>query len=140
MVAVRARLGSTLFEGERIGRTQSGLVTVQTTIEMPTSGEALVRIFFPVKFIELPWMSSGCYLAPNQTPGTLGFPRMAVPMVDKWDFLTSAGVDYYVGARVHCSTTGSKHLFVQLQFEGRAIRNPSTGQDAVQSLTTDDTI
>lgn len=108
-------------------------------IDVDGAGEVSVDVNFPVKFIEKPAISSGAAELRDGEVLTAGqFPTANCTVV-KWvlDELDETRV-YYVGAQLGVVTTGpeSQKLTVHVSMEGRALRNPSFGEDE----TTDGTL
>lgn len=94
-------------------------------VEVAGAGEGLVDINFPVWFLEVPVMSFGGELGPNEVLVDGSFPTLNV-MVKSWVRTAKNGTDYYTGATLIIVTTGSvaQRATAHWQGEGRALVNP----------------
>lgn len=99
-------------------------------VDINGAGEGLVDIQFPVSFREVPAMSFGGELGPNEVLKDGKFPTVSV-MVKSWATTQKNGATYWVGATLIIVSTGStdQKVTADWQAEGRALVNPylSTG-------------
>lgn len=123
---------------ERIEGMAGRVHRVQGHFSKKGAGEASIEVRFPVWFIEKPIFTFGGELAENTSPTTRKFPTISV-IVLNWILQEYPGdINYYIGAILGPVSTGTsdQEIIVHWQFEGKALRNPTSDSGG----TTDGTI
>lgn len=99
---------------------------VQGFAEIDGSGEVLVKLRFPVSFMEKPLFTYGFELGENQSVETRAFP-MPTAVVVGWDTrLVSSKQTLYNGATVGIVIMGPSELkmILHYRFAGQSFTNP----------------
>jgi hypothetical protein len=123
---IRGGLERQRTEAERISEIAGGKYVSDFLIARPTPGEGYAQLVFPVRYVEVPVMTFGGELAPNQNllPGQ--FPQFSV-IVHSWKFgrRPDTGTKFYDGCTLAIVTIGADDLSltVHVSFRGKAVRN-----------------
>lgn len=107
---------------------------VTGSVDIPTSGDAVVHVNFPVRFFNKPNSTFGGSMAPNSEviPGVFPSLQAVVLRYDVEELPPNNEVDehaLYVGADVAVSARGavSNGFILDFRFEGVAMVNPTSG-------------
>lgn len=101
-------------------------------VEIVGAGESLAEVVFPVHFIEVPMVSFGGELGPNEVLEDRHFPTISV-MVRAWKREERAGAEYITGATLIIVTTGrvEQRATAHWQAEGTALVPPLLSSGSV---------
>lgn len=108
----------------RIQQMQGRNFSIFGTIPQITKGEALARVAFPVRFVELPNFGFGGELIEGYVLKNGQFPTVSV-VVAEWHFQeTSTKVRLYQGATLAIVVSETEAMRIHWRFEGAALSNP----------------
>jgi hypothetical protein len=114
--------------------TQSQLLVrdgvAQGTVAIEGSGEAVVEITFPIKFIDAPIFNAGLELSGNASLESGKFPVWSAT-VASWHTETVATNTLYVGATVGIVTFNAPRSNLHYSFAGRSYTTPVDSSTAV---------
>jgi len=101
---------------------------LQGFLDLVGTGVATFDIAFPVRFLEMPAMTSGFSLADGEVVDVFSMPSVSIG-VASWKLLRPiATVTYWVGATLAITVTGrnAQKLTAHWQAEGKCLRGPTT--------------
>lgn len=101
---------------------------VQGHLTLAGAGEASIEVRFPVWFIEKPIFTFGGELAEGESPTQTKYPTISA-VVLRWILQEYPGdIHYWSGAILGAVSTGipEQNLVLHWQFQGRALRNPTS--------------
>jgi hypothetical protein len=96
-------------------------------VELEGSGEALIEIDFPLRFLEKPIFSPGMELRDNQWLSWGAFPTWSAT-IGSWKTEVVAENTLYVGAIIGIVTFNANRAGFHYSFKARSLTNP-TGPD-----------
>lgn len=109
--------------------------SVFSIVRVKGSGEVLVDVEFPVKFVEQPYFTFGASLASNHAPEAGSFP-VHCATVTHWDTEDkSEQRQYYKGCTLAIVALGADNQRVNINcvFQGKAFRGPSGSETTLDS-------
>jgi hypothetical protein len=108
--------------------------TVSGEFVVDGTGEALVPVNFPIRFIEKPRFHFGGELAPDSVITDGEFPTVSA-VVGYWTYEERPYVPHYKGATLAVVTTGptGQKMAIHWTMTGRAITNPVSSGDSADS-------
>jgi hypothetical protein len=101
-------------------------------IDLPSDGEVLVSIQFPISFMEKPLFTSGLEMAENAWIAYGSFPIHSAT-VTGWAMQRPADSSLWVGATLGIVTVGAMRSILHYSFEGRTFTSPVGTEQSVSS-------
>lgn len=101
-------------------------------VELEGSGEAIVDIEFPLRFLERPLFTAGLELRDNQWLTWGAFPTWSAT-VSKWVTETAGETRLYVGAALAVVTFNADRADLHYSFKARSLTSPSGPPTSVGS-------
>jgi hypothetical protein len=92
-------------------------------IDLPSDGEVLVSVQFPLSFMERPLFTYGLEMAENAWIAYGSFPIHSAT-VTGWTIRRPSDLDLWVGATIGIVTVGAMRSILHYSFEGRVFTLP----------------
>lgn len=101
-------------------------------ITLPSDGESMVSVTFPISFMEKPLFTYGLEMAPNTWINHGSFPIHSAT-VTNWTIQRPADSTLWVGATLGIVTIGAMRSILHYSFEGRTFTMPVGTELSVSS-------
>lgn len=101
-------------------------------IKLPSDGESIVKVQFPISFAEKPLFTCGLEMDDNAWVSQGSFPIYSATVIS-WTNRRPADTELFVGASLAIVTVGAMRSILHYSFEGQVLTSPVGTEQSVSS-------